>query len=74
MMAAADERSHLPLSEIAAPLSFSAELLPAQSSEHAPCLEPLSGHCTAGAQAGQRARGSPEEPGLDIDPEQPWRQ
>lgn len=67
-------QSHLPLSEIAAPLSFSAEHLPAQSSECALCPALTSCRCTAEAPAGWGALG---KPGLDSDPEpgpeQPWQ-
>ncbi len=67
---------HLPLSEIAAPLSSSAEHLPAQSSECALYPELPSCRCTAAAPAGWGAQG---KPGLDPDPETgpgpgpPWR-
>lgn len=69
-----EQQSHLPLSEIAALLSFSEERLPAQSNEHALCPELPSCRCTAEALAGSEAQG---KPGLDLapelGPEQPWQ-
>lgn len=69
-----EKTSHLPLSGIAAPLSFSAERPPARCSERALCPELPSCRCTAGAPAGWGAQG---KPGLDSDPEtapeQPWQ-
>lgn len=68
------EQSHLPLSEIAAPLSFSAEHHPGQSSASALCPERSSCRCIAEAPAGWRAQGTP---GLDPAPDpgsgRPWQ-